>query len=121
TIRSILETSRLDRIFWIFPDVDAALAANAAWFTSLDRTYRRFKQKEFSWRRQFGRRILHFTPKGSRSHDCEILRNRWICWEHAIDSTATPVPIDGVRDFGKGGVHESRRVGERSSGLRNHH
>jgi len=32
-IRSILETSRLDRIFWIFPDVDAALAANAAWFT----------------------------------------------------------------------------------------
>ena len=33
TIRSILETSRLDRIFWIFPDVDAALAANAAWFT----------------------------------------------------------------------------------------
>ena len=33
TIRSILETSRLDRIFWIFPDVDAALAANGAWFT----------------------------------------------------------------------------------------
>lgn len=33
TIRSILETSRLDRIFWIFPDVDAALAARAAWFT----------------------------------------------------------------------------------------
>ena len=33
TIRAILETSRLDRIFWIFPDVDAALAANAAWFT----------------------------------------------------------------------------------------
>ena len=33
TIRSILEISRLDRIFWIFPDVDAALAANAAWFT----------------------------------------------------------------------------------------
>ena len=33
TIRLILETSRLDRIFWIFPDVDAALAANAAWFT----------------------------------------------------------------------------------------
>ena len=33
TIRSILETSRLDRIFWIFPDVDAALAANQAWFT----------------------------------------------------------------------------------------
>ena len=33
TIRSILETSRLDRIFWIFPDVDAALAAKAAWFT----------------------------------------------------------------------------------------
>ena len=32
TIRSILETSRLDRIFWIFPDVDAAPAANAAWF-----------------------------------------------------------------------------------------
>ena len=32
-IRLILETSRLDRIFWIFPDVDAALAANAAWFT----------------------------------------------------------------------------------------
>src|SRR5438067_11121325 len=28
TIRSILETSRLDRVFWIFPDVDAALAAN---------------------------------------------------------------------------------------------
>src|SRR4030095_10925702 len=28
TIRLILETSRLDRIFWIFPDVDAALAAN---------------------------------------------------------------------------------------------
>ena len=33
TIRSILEISRLDRIFWIFPDVDAALAANQAWFT----------------------------------------------------------------------------------------
>ena len=33
TIRAILETSRLDRLFWIFPDVDAALAANAAWFT----------------------------------------------------------------------------------------
>ena len=33
TIRLILETSRLDRIFWIFPDVDAALAAKAAWFT----------------------------------------------------------------------------------------
>ena len=33
TIRSILETSRLDRIFWIFPDVDAALAAKGAWFT----------------------------------------------------------------------------------------
>ena len=33
TIRSILETSRLDRIFWIFPDVDAALGAKAAWFT----------------------------------------------------------------------------------------
>ena len=28
TIRLILETSRLDRIFWIFPDVDAALAAS---------------------------------------------------------------------------------------------
>ena len=26
TIRLILETSGLDRIFWIFPDVDAALA-----------------------------------------------------------------------------------------------
>ena len=33
TIRLILETSRLDRIFWIFPDVDAALAANGEWFT----------------------------------------------------------------------------------------
>ncbi len=33
TIRLILETSRLDRIFWIFPDVDTALAANEAWFT----------------------------------------------------------------------------------------
>jgi anti-sigma B factor antagonist len=33
TIRLILETSRLDRIFWIFPDVDAALAAKRAWFT----------------------------------------------------------------------------------------
>src|SRR5436309_14307981 len=33
TIRLILETSRLDRIFWIFPDVDVALAANEAWFT----------------------------------------------------------------------------------------
>ena len=32
-IRLILETSRLDRIFWIFPDADAALAANEAWFT----------------------------------------------------------------------------------------
>jgi len=28
TMRSILETSRLDQIFQIFPDVDAALAAN---------------------------------------------------------------------------------------------
>ncbi|HEY4258348.1 MAG TPA: STAS domain-containing protein [Candidatus Udaeobacter sp.] len=33
TIRLILETSRLDRIFWIFADVDAALAAHGAWFT----------------------------------------------------------------------------------------
>ena len=33
TIRLILETSRLDRIFWIFPDVDAALAAKGEWFT----------------------------------------------------------------------------------------
>ena len=33
TIRLILETSRLDRIFWIFPDVDTALAAHEAWFT----------------------------------------------------------------------------------------
>ena len=33
TIRSILETSGLARIFWIFPDVDAALAANPAWFS----------------------------------------------------------------------------------------
>ena len=33
TIRSVLEMSRLDRIFWIFPDVDSALAANGAWFT----------------------------------------------------------------------------------------
>jgi anti-sigma B factor antagonist len=33
TIRSILEISRLDRIFWIFPDVDAALAAKEVWFT----------------------------------------------------------------------------------------
>jgi anti-sigma B factor antagonist len=33
TIRSILETSRLDRIFWIFPDVDAALIAKEVWFT----------------------------------------------------------------------------------------
>ena len=30
TLRSILETSRLDRIFHIFPDVDAALAASPA-------------------------------------------------------------------------------------------
>ncbi len=33
TIRLILETSGLDLIFWIFPDVDAALAAHEAWFT----------------------------------------------------------------------------------------
>src|ERR1041385_6122091 len=33
TIRLILETSRLDRIFWIFQDVDTALAAHRAWFT----------------------------------------------------------------------------------------
>ena len=33
TIRLILETSRLDRIFWIFQDVDAALAAHGEWFT----------------------------------------------------------------------------------------
>ena len=33
TIRLILETSRLDRIFWIFPDADAALAAHGEWFT----------------------------------------------------------------------------------------
>ena len=33
TIRLILETSRLDRIFWIFADVDAALAAHREWFT----------------------------------------------------------------------------------------
>src|SRR6266704_4545537 len=30
-IRLILETSRLDRIFWIFPDVDTALAAKGEW------------------------------------------------------------------------------------------
>src|SRR5881396_454333 len=30
TLRSIFETSRLDRIFRIFPDVDAALAASGA-------------------------------------------------------------------------------------------
>ena len=30
TLRSIFETSRLDRIFRIFPDVDAALAARGA-------------------------------------------------------------------------------------------
>ena len=30
TIRSIFETSRLDRVFRIFPDVDAALAASPA-------------------------------------------------------------------------------------------
>ena len=29
TIRLIFETSRLDRTFWIFPDVDAALAASS--------------------------------------------------------------------------------------------
>src|ERR1041385_2591311 len=33
TIRLILETSRLDRIFWIFTDADTALAAHRAWFT----------------------------------------------------------------------------------------
>ena len=33
TIRLILQTSGLDRIFWIFPDVDAALAAKGEWFT----------------------------------------------------------------------------------------
>ena len=32
TIRLILETSGLDRIFWIFPDADTALAAHEAWF-----------------------------------------------------------------------------------------
>jgi len=31
TLRSIFETSRLDRIFRIFPDVNAALAATEAW------------------------------------------------------------------------------------------
>src|ERR1700747_73957 len=31
TLRLIFETSRLDRIFRIFPDVDAALAAGEAW------------------------------------------------------------------------------------------
>ena len=33
TLRSIFEISRLDRTFRIFPDVDAALAASAAWLT----------------------------------------------------------------------------------------
>ena len=33
TIRLIFETSGLGRIFWIFPDVDAALAAHGEWFT----------------------------------------------------------------------------------------
>src|ERR1041385_9252828 len=32
-ISLILQTSRLDRIFWIFQDVDTALAAHRAWFT----------------------------------------------------------------------------------------
>ena len=31
------------------------------------------------------------------------------------------VRIDGLRDSGKSGIHESGRFGERSSGLRNHH
>ena len=30
TLRSIFETSRLERVFRIFPDVDAALAASGA-------------------------------------------------------------------------------------------
>jgi anti-sigma B factor antagonist len=33
TIRLIFETSGLGRIFWIFPDADAALAAHGAWLT----------------------------------------------------------------------------------------
>jgi anti-anti-sigma factor len=33
TIRLIFETSGLGRIFWIFPDADAALAAHGEWFT----------------------------------------------------------------------------------------
>ena len=33
TLRSIFEISRLDRIFRIFPDVDAALATSATWLT----------------------------------------------------------------------------------------
>jgi anti-anti-sigma factor len=36
TLRSIFETSRLDRIFQIFPDVDAALAASGAWVNAVE-------------------------------------------------------------------------------------
>jgi anti-sigma B factor antagonist len=37
TLRSIFETSRLDRIFRIFPDVDAALAARGAFGSAAKR------------------------------------------------------------------------------------
>jgi len=37
TLRSIFETSRLDRIFHIFPDVDAALSASGAFRSAAKR------------------------------------------------------------------------------------
>src|SRR5207237_6208362 len=39
TIRLILETSRLERIFWIFLAVDAVLVAHGEWFTLCVRTW----------------------------------------------------------------------------------
>ena len=43
TLRSILETSRLDRVFRVFPDVDAALAANGAFRSASKTNQRRLK------------------------------------------------------------------------------
>src|SRR6266404_5577207 len=59
--------------------------------------------------------------RGFRRHDCEIFGHRWIRWKHAVDSIAPPVRTDWLRDSRKGGIHESSRLGERSSGLRNYH
>jgi len=82
------------------------------------------------WREPFGDKpsiagweVCSTCQAGSLSYfdGCDILGHRWICWEHAVDSTAAGVRTDGMRDSGKSGIHESWRIGEGSRRVRNHH